>query len=78
MKNLGYYNGRINLIENITVPMNDRATASAMAATTRCTAAITSSTASKNTSTACTTPPHCSASMLPAPKRNSARFSVTL
>lgn len=26
MKNLGYYNGRIDLIENITVPMNDRAT----------------------------------------------------
>ncbi len=26
MKNLGYYNGTIDLIENITVPMNDRAT----------------------------------------------------
>ncbi|MGN1345365.1 MAG: aminotransferase class IV [Eubacteriales bacterium] len=25
MKNLGYYNGSIDLIENITVPMNDRA-----------------------------------------------------
>ena len=25
MKNLGYYNGTIDLIENITVPMNDRA-----------------------------------------------------
>ena len=25
MKNLGYYNGRYDLIENMTVPMNDRA-----------------------------------------------------
>ena len=25
MKNLGYYNGKIDLIENMTVPMNDRA-----------------------------------------------------
>ena len=25
MKNLGYYNGKYDLIENMTVPMNDRA-----------------------------------------------------
>ena len=25
MENLGYYNGKIDLIENMTVPMNDRA-----------------------------------------------------
>ena len=25
MENLGYYNGRYDLLENMTVPMNDRA-----------------------------------------------------
>ena len=25
MKNLGYYNGKYDLIENMTIPMNDRA-----------------------------------------------------